>query len=131
MSEKEAYWYGGDELLASASLPYTTFQTEGQEITVNLNQAFQLPKGELYSVVVKQENGIVNASNYYRLYCDATQYSEAFSAVAVNGSSRVRSRLMPYCVSEGFLEELVCKSELEYYNKSWSGSLNDTIQLNE
>lgn len=123
VSEKEAYWYGGDELLASASLPYTAFQTEAQEITVNLNQAFQLPKGELYSIVVKQENGIVNASNYYRLYCDSTQYSEAFSAVAVNGSSRVRSRLMPYCVSEGFLEGFLVKKSDEIIEMEWDISL--------
>ena len=113
VNEKEAYRYGGNELLASASLPYTTFQTEAQEITVNLNQAFQLPKWELYSIVVKQENGIVNASNYYRLYYNNTQYSEAFSVVAVNGSSRVRSRLMPYCVSDGFESELLVKFTLE------------------
>ena len=51
----------------------------------------------------------MNASNYYRLYYNNTQYSEAFSVVAVNGSSRVRSRLMPYCVSDGFESELLVK----------------------
>ena len=111
VSEKEAYWYGGDELLASATLPYTTFQTEAQEITVNLNQAFQLPKWELYSVIVKQENGIVNSSNYYRLYCDRSQWSEAFSVVAVNGNSRVRSYYTVYCVSDSFLTDLFVKEK--------------------
>lgn len=115
VNEKEAYRYGGNELLASASLPYTTFNTEAQEITVNLNQAFQLPKGELYSVVVKQENDIVNGQNFYRLYCDSTQYSEAFSAVAVNGSSRVRSLLMPYCESDGFLDNCLVKEKKTTY----------------
>lgn len=52
----------------------------------------------------------MNAQNFYRLYCDSTQYSEAFSAVAVNGDSRVRSKLMPYCVSGSFLSELGVKA---------------------
>ena len=120
INEKEAYRYGGNELLASASLPYTTFTTEAQEITVNFDQPFQLAKWELYSVVVKQENGIVNAQNFYRLYCDTTQYSEAFSAVAVNGDSRVRNKLMPYCVNEGFVEECLSKKSDEVMNIEWS-----------
>ena len=120
INEKEAYRYGGNELLASATLPYTTFTTEAQEITVNFDQPFQLAKWELYSVVVKQENGIVNAQNFYRLYCDSTQYSEAFSAVAVNGDSRVRNKLMPYCVSEGFVEECLSKKSDEVMNIEWS-----------
>ena len=120
INEKEAYRYGGNELLASATLPYTTFTTEAQEITVNFDQPFQLAKWELYSVVVKQENGIVNAQNFYRLYCDSTQYSEAFSAVAVNGNSRVRNKLMPYCVNEGFVEECLSKKSDEVMNIEWS-----------
>jgi hypothetical protein len=98
-------------------LPYTKFSTEAQEITVDLNKSFQLPKGNLYSVIVMQQGGIVNANNYYRIYCDSTQYSEAFSVVAVNGSNRVRSKLMPYCVSDGFESLLSAKKVLSpYYN---------------
>ena len=87
-------------MLATATLPYTKFSTEAQEITVDLNKSFQLPKGNLYSVVVMQQGGIVNANNYYRIYCDGTQWSEAFSAVAVNGTVRTGGKLMPYCVSD-------------------------------
>lgn len=109
VNEKEAYWYGGWEVLATATLPYTKFNTEAQEITVDLNKSFQLPKGNLYSVVVMQQGGIVNANNYYRIYCDGTQWSEAFSAVAVNGNNRTRGKLMPYCASEGFTPQLFSK----------------------
>lgn len=103
-------------MLATATLPYTKFSTEAQEITVDLNKSFQLPKGDLYSVVVMQQGGIVNANNYYRVYCDSTQYSEAFSAVAVNGNSRVRNKLMPYCVNEGFVGECLSKKSDEVMN---------------
>ena len=117
VNEREAYWYWGWEVLATATLPYTKFSTEAQEITVDLNKSFQLPKGNLYSVIVMQQGGIVNANNYYRIYCDSTQYSEAFSVVAVNGSNRVRSKLMPYCVSDGFESLLSAKKVLSpYYN---------------
>lgn len=97
-------------MLATATLPYTKFSTEAQEITVDLNKSFQLPKGNLYSVVVIQQGGIVNANNYYRVYCDSTQWSEAFSAVAVNGTNRTRAKLMPYCVSDGFMNNIAAKS---------------------
>ena len=130
VNEKEAYWYGGWEVLATATLPYTKFSTEAQEITVDLNKSFQLPKGNLYSVVVMQQGGIVNANNYYRIYCDGTQWSEAFSAVAVNGTNRTRAKLMPYCVSDGFVDNIAAKSssteitipqlETYLYNRNWA-----------
>ena len=110
VNEREAYWYGGWEVLATATLPYTKFSTEAQEITVDLNKSFQLPKGNLYSVVVMQQGGIVNANNYYRIYCDGTQWSEAFSAVAVNGANRQRNLAMPYCSSPAFQDELLVKT---------------------
>ena len=130
VNEREAYWYGGWEVLATATLPYTKFSTEAQEITVDLNKSFQLPKGNLYSVVVIQQGGIVNANNYYRVYCDSTQWSEAFSAVAVNGTNRTRAKLMPYCVSDGFMNNIAAKSssteitipqlETYLYNRNWA-----------
>ena len=130
VSEKEAYWYGGWEVLATSILPYTKFSTEAQEITVDLNKTFQLPKGNLYSVVVMQQWGIVNANNYYRVYCDSTQWSEALSAVAVNGTNRTRAKLMPYCVSDGFMNNIAAKSssteitipqlETYLYNRNWA-----------
>ena len=111
VNEKEAYWYGGWEVLATVTLPYTKFSTEAQEITVDLNKSFQLPKGNLYSVVVKQQWGIVNANNYYRVYCDRTQWSEAFSAVAVNGDVKACSYMSVYCVSDAFADSLLAKNK--------------------
>lgn len=111
VNEKEAYWYGGWEVLATATLPYTKFSTEAQEITVDLNKSFQLSKGNLYSVVVKQQWGIVNANNYYRVYCDRTQWSEAFSAVAVNGDVKACSYMSVYCVSDAFADSLLAKNK--------------------
>ena len=111
VNEREAYWYGGWEVLATATLPYTKFNTEAQEITVDLNKSFQLPKGNLYSVVVMQQGGIVNANNYYRVYCDSTQWSEAFSAVAVNGDEKTCSYMSAYCVSDAFADSLFAKNK--------------------
>ena len=116
VSNKEAYRYGGWELLASATLPYTTITTTAKAITITLNKSFQLPEGWLYSIVVKQAGGIVNADNYYRIYCESKQYSEAFSCVAVNWGSRVRSKLMPYCMGASFKTELLCKIKKESYH---------------
>lgn len=98
-------------MLATATLPYTKFSTEAQEITVDLNKSFQLPKGNLYSVVVMQQGGIVNANNYYRVYCDRTQWSEAFSAIAVNGDVKACSYMSVYCVSDAFESSLFAKNK--------------------
>ena len=97
--------------MATATLPYTKFSTEAQEITINLNKSFQLPKGNLYSVVVMQQGGIVNANNYYRVYCDSTQWSEAFSALSVNGEVKNYTYMSVYCVSDAFEDSLFAKNK--------------------
>lgn len=110
VSEKEAYRYWGEEVVASATIPYSDFNSDWKEHTITLNNQFWATKGELLDIVVYQQGGIVNATNYYQIACDSTQYSEAFSAVAVNGNSRVRNLVMPFCISEWFLNQLLCKA---------------------
>lgn len=119
VSDKEAYRYGG-EVVATTTIAYTQFTTEWKEFTLTLNNQFGGTKGELLDIVVYQQWGIVNSTNYYQIACDSTQYSEAFSAVAVNGNSRVRNKLMPYCVNEGFVEECLSKKSDEVMNIEWS-----------
>lgn len=104
----EAYWYW-DEVVASGSIPYSSISSDYSEITVNLDNAFWWNKWELLDVVLYMAT--VNASNYYCVACDSTQYSEWFSYVSVNGSTRARSKLMPYCISDGFAQSLLCKTE--------------------
>ena len=119
VSDMEAYRYGG-EVIATTTIAYTEFTTDWKEFTLTLNNQFGRTKGELLDIVVYQQWGIVNSTNYYQIACDSTQYSEAFSAVAVNGNSRVRNKLMPYCVSEGFVEECLSKKSDEVMNIEWS-----------
>lgn len=119
VSDKEAYRYGG-EVVATTTITYTQFTTDWKEFTLTLNNQFWSTKGELLDIVVYQQWGIVNSTNYYQIACDSTQYSEAFSAVAVNGNSRVRNKLMPYCVNEGFVEECLSKKSDEVMNIEWS-----------
>lgn len=119
VSDKEAYRYGG-EVIATTTIAYTEFLADWKEFTLTLNNQFWSTKGELLDIVVYQQWGIVNSTNYYQIACDSTQYSEAFSAVAVNGNSRVRNKLMPYCVNEGFVEECLSKKSDEVMNIEWS-----------
>ena len=119
----EAYWYG-DQVVASGSIAYSSISTSYQELTVTLNNNFWGTKGELLDVVVYQNNSTVNASNYFCVACDSTQYSEWFSYVSVNGSTRTRSKLMPYCISDGFAQSLFVKANNQNYtiNASyWAG----------
>lgn len=110
----EAYWYG-DQVVASGSIAYSSISTSYQELTVTLNNNFWGTKGELLDVVVYQNNSTVNASNYFCVACDSTQYSEWFSYVSVNGSTRTRSKLMPYCISDGFAQSLLVKANQKLY----------------
>lgn len=110
VSNTEAYWYGGGSLICSGSIAYTAISTDYQEITVPLNGTFGGVQGQLVDVVVYQTGNIVNSTNYYCIACDSTQYSEAFSYVSVNGDTRTRSKLMPYCLSDWFAQYLLCKT---------------------
>ena len=118
VSSTEAYWYwDSSQVLASWSVAYSSFSTSWSEVTVNLNNAISVDKGTLLDIVVYQESWwskVVNASNYYILACDSTQWSEAFSFVSVNWSTRTRSKLMPYCISNSFAQSLLSK-----VNSSW------------
>lgn len=107
-TETEAYWYW-DEVIASWSIDYSEITTTYAEKTVTLDANFWWTKGELLDVVVRQNNDTVNSTNYYILWCDNSQYSEAMSYVAVDWTTRVRSKLMPYCTSGWFKNELICK----------------------
>lgn len=98
------YWYGG-ELLATGVITNNKITVDYSKIIVELNKAINLPKGGLYSIVLRQAGGIVNATNYYQIGCDTTQRSTAFGAVKVNGNTRTQTKWMPFCESDAFLEE--------------------------
>lgn len=108
VSTSEAYRYW-NEVIASWSIWYSSISNSYAEFTVSLNENFWWTEWELLDVVVYQTWSIVNASNYYVIACDNTQYSEAFSYVSVNGSTRTRSKSMPYAISDWFAQSLLCK----------------------
>ena len=108
VSSNEAYWYW-DEVITSSEIAYGNITTDFAEYTVTFPESFWATQGELLNIVVRQNNDIVNSTNYYVIACDSTQYSEAYSYVAVNGTTRARSKLMPYCSSSGFAQSLLCK----------------------
>lgn len=103
-----AYWYG-DEVLCSWSIGYSEITNNYQEFEVTMSANFWGTKGELLDVVVYQTGSIVNASNYYCIACDSSQFSQAFGYVSVNGTDREKSNLMPYCMADWFTDKLLCK----------------------
>lgn len=103
---ENCYWYGG-ELLASGVITKNGLFTRFWRINVKLNKTISLPKGGLYSVVLRQAGGVVNAVNYYQIGCDTTQRSTAFGAVKVNGGTRTHIKRIPFCESDAFLEEAI------------------------
>lgn len=112
--DKEAYWYWDSEnIIWTATIPYTSFSSDWNEITVELDNEFWWTEWELLDIVLYQSNWttvIVNDTNYFVIACDSTQTSEAFSYVSVNWNSRTRSKDMPYCVSTWFLGVVLCKA---------------------
>ena len=103
---ENCYWYGG-ELLASGVITKNGLFARFWRINVKLNKTISLPKGGLYSVVLRQAGGVVNAVNYYQIGCDTTQRSTAFGAVKVNGGTRTHIKRIPFCESDAFLEEAI------------------------
>lgn len=116
----EAYWYWDDsKVLATWSLAYSNFSTDWKEVEFDLSASVWGVKWQLLDIVVYQESSgskVVNASNFYIMGCDSTQWSEWFSLVCVNGTTRTRSKLMPYCVSDWFAQSLLCKVSTQTYS---------------
>lgn len=126
---EEAYWYGdSSNIIATGNLAYTNFSSDFAEVTFTLNNEFWATKGEILDIVVYQASNTVNASNYYVLACDSTQYSEAFSYVSVNGVTRTRSKLMPYVLSNGFLQSLLCKAHTRM-SSNWISAVKEYWEL--
>ena len=124
---ENCYWYGG-ELLASGVVMNNKLGEEYWRINIKLNKKISLPKGGLYSIVLRQAGGVVNAANYYQIGCDTTQRSTAFGAVKVNGGARTPTRWMAFCDSEAFLEESVVlyrpQNDQEVYSIARMGDYN-------
>ena len=108
VSSSEAYWYG-NEVIATGTIVYGDISNDWSEITVTLDNEFGGTEWELLDIVLYQTGSIVNASNYYIMACDSTQWSEWFSYVSVNGTTRTRKKLMPYCVSDWFAQAMLSK----------------------
>ena len=99
--ESYRYW-DPNNIIASATLPYTTFSSSWQDLEITLDNTFWWTEWELLDIVVYQNNHIVNASNYYVLWVDSTQQSDAFQVLKVNGTTIKKTNLMPYCISDWF-----------------------------
>lgn len=127
----EAYWYWWWSLIASGSISYWNISNVYAEKTITLNNNFGWTKWELLDIVIYQTWNIVNASNYYSVACDGTQYSEAFSYVSVNWNTRARSKYMPYCASTGFVWMLFSKTnsqEITVSKSMWSKTFDGDTQ---
>jgi len=111
VSSSEAYWYwDSEQVLATGSIAASDVTTSWQELEVELDAAVWGTEGELLDIVLYQTNSAVSNANYYVMACDSTQWSEGFSYVKVNGTTRAREKLMPYCVSGWFAQALLSKA---------------------
>lgn len=128
VSTSEAYWYwDSEQVLATGSIDASDVTTSWQELEVELDAAVWGTEGELLDIVLYQTASAVSSTNYYVMACDSTQWSEGFSYVKVNGTTRTREKLMPYCVSGWFAQALLSKvssagvtaSNLILYNDNW------------
>ena len=131
VSWTEYYWYWDWTTIATAELPYSSFTDAWQVVEFTFdNEFWGWDEQELLSVIVHQADNIVNASNYYELAADETQYSEAFRVVFVNWTTRTYNKMMPYCEWEGLAFAMLCRCDSTRYtvpydlpillNASWS-----------
>ena len=110
VSTSEAYWYwDSEQVLATGSIDASDVTTSWQELEVELDAAVWGTEWELLDIVLYQTASAVSSTNYYVMACDSTQWSEGFSYVKVNWTTRSREKLMPYCVSGWFAQALLSK----------------------
>lgn len=127
----ETYRYWNWQVLATAMLPYSTFTDQWQEVTFTFdNEFWGWEESELLSVVVHQDDNIVNASNYYEIASDSTQYSEWFRAVFVNWGSRTYNKMMPYCEGEGLAFSMLCRCDSTRYTVPYDLPLLENASWN-
>lgn len=114
----EDYRYGDWTTIATAEIPYTSFSTDRQELTLTFdNEFWGGDTKELLSVIIHQEGDIVNASNYYEIACDCTQYSEWLRAVYVEDSNtRTYNKIMPYFDSDWLDRCILARQEDSLYS---------------
>lgn len=123
VSTSEAYWYwDSEQVLATGSIDASDVTTSWQELEVELDAAVWGTEGELLDIVLYQTASAVSSTNYYVMACDSTQWSEGFSYVKVNWTTRSREKLMPYCVSGWFAQALLSKVD--------STGITKTINVN-
>jgi len=127
-ANSEAYWYWGT-IVASWSIAYSDISWTWAEKTITLDSNFWWTEWELLDVVVYQTWAIVNASNYYCIACDNTQWSQGFRYLSLNWTLVTKSNLMPYCISSWFWDTMLVKewSETSIWTKdtvrgAWSAS---------
>ena len=128
VSTSEAYWYwDSEQVLATGSIAASDVTTSWQELEVELDAAVWGTEGELLDIVLYQTASAVSSTNYYVMACDSTQWSEGFSYVKVNWTTRSREKLMPYCVSGWFAQALLSKVagvyNIELLTLNYSGSI--------
>jgi len=110
VSSTEAYWYwDSSQIIASWSLASSNFSSSFAEKEFTLNNNISVDRWTLLDIVVYQEWKAVSSSAYYIVGCDKTQWSEAFSFVKVNWTTRSRSKLCPFCDSNSFEKQLYSK----------------------
>lgn len=138
-SSTEASWYWDwNNILASWSLAYSNFSSNYADVEFTLDNAINVDKWTLLDVVVYQDNSwskIVSSSDYYAMPVHGYEYSEAFRFISVNWNSRVKTYFMPYCISDSFADNLICKkwNTLEindnttiYSKNSWWSASNSS-----
>ena len=113
LSEDEAYWIWGDELLASGKVSRTVLDAVDNaynEIEVELDKSFVLPEGELISVVLYQQGKTINPNNYYAVRCLGDRHSEAFRGIGIQDwGGKDTKRWTPYATSPAFLSKVLVK----------------------
>ena len=94
------------------------------EVRITPNLVVRQPLGTKMVLVLGAQGNNTSQTNYFRVYCDSTQISEAFSFVYKNSTKDEweREKLMPYLSSDGTITKLFAKvkDSYDFYeNRSW------------
>ena len=93
-----------------------TVSDQKREIRITPNSIVKQPLGTKMVLVLSPYGNSTSQTNYFRIYCDSTQISEAFSFVYKDSTKDEwrREKVMPYLASDGILKKLFTKVKESY-----------------
>lgn len=115
-ADGRAYWTGDStQILASKSIPYSSFTTDFQKITIVFDENIELQRGEFIDVVCYQswvwDEKIKSTTNYFTIEWYWNKLGEWNSVNYVDNGTITKTVFIAYCQSDIFENRVFSKAK--------------------